>query len=98
MADPKLPDVPVVRIVDSDLTMRMTEYVVLHVLMYHRRQRLFDTQQRLRMWHDPEQASKIANAMVDAYTFEQLNAKYQASRRAGDWHRRHDLRHQPRIE
>src|SRR5260370_36568139 len=32
-ADPALPDVPVVRIVDPDLTMRMTEYVVLHVLM-----------------------------------------------------------------
>src|SRR5260221_5693738 len=35
-ADPDLPDVPVVRIVDPDLTMRMTEYVVLHVLAYHR--------------------------------------------------------------
>jgi glyoxylate/hydroxypyruvate reductase A len=36
--------------------------VVLHVLMYHRRQRIFDTQQRLRMWHDPEQppASDVA--------------------------------------
>src|SRR5690242_12781934 len=56
LADPRLPDVPIVRIVDPDLTMRMTEYVVLHVLMYHRRQRLFDSQQRLRMWHDPEQA------------------------------------------
>src|SRR5712691_11642891 len=37
LADPELPDVPVVRIVDPDLTMRMTEYVVLHVLMHHRR-------------------------------------------------------------
>ena len=37
---------PVVRIVDPDLTMRMTEYVVLHVLMHHRRQRLYDAQQR----------------------------------------------------
>jgi succinoglycan biosynthesis transport protein ExoP len=36
-------------------------------------------------WHNPEQATKIANAMVDAYIFEQLNAKYQANRRAGDW-------------
>ena len=35
VADPQLPDVPVVRIVDADLTMRMTEYVVLHVLMHH---------------------------------------------------------------
>jgi polysaccharide biosynthesis transport protein len=35
--------------------------------------------------HNPEQATKIANAMVDAYIYDQLNAKYQANRRAGDW-------------
>jgi glyoxylate/hydroxypyruvate reductase A len=35
IADPDLPDVPVVRIVDPDLTMRMTEYVALHVLMQY---------------------------------------------------------------
>jgi succinoglycan biosynthesis transport protein ExoP len=35
--------------------------------------------------HNSEQAAKIANAMVDAYIFDQLNAKYQANRRAGDW-------------
>jgi polysaccharide biosynthesis transport protein len=32
-----------------------------------------------------EQAIKVANAMTDAYIFDQLNAKYQANRRAGDW-------------
>jgi glyoxylate/hydroxypyruvate reductase len=37
LADPDLPAVPVVRIVDPDLTMRMTEYVVLHVLMHQAR-------------------------------------------------------------
>ena len=36
-ADPTLPDVPVVRIVDPDLTGRMTEWVVMNVLMHHRR-------------------------------------------------------------
>jgi succinoglycan biosynthesis transport protein ExoP len=35
--------------------------------------------------HKPEQAAKIANAMIDGYIFDQLNAKYQANRRAGDW-------------
>jgi len=55
LADPTLPAVPVVRIVDADLTMRMTEYVVLHVLMYHRRQRLYDAQQRERLWREHEQ-------------------------------------------
>ena len=34
---------------------------------------------------DPDIAVKIANAMVDGYVFDQMNAKYQANRRAGDW-------------
>jgi polysaccharide biosynthesis transport protein len=34
---------------------------------------------------NPELAAKIANEMVNAYIFDQLNAKYQASRSAGDW-------------
>ena len=50
-----LPDVPIARIVDPDLTMRMTEYVVLHVLMHHRRQRLYDAQQRARLWREHDQ-------------------------------------------
>jgi glyoxylate/hydroxypyruvate reductase A len=62
-ADPELPDVPVVRIVDPDLTMRMTEYVVLHVLMHHRRQRLYDAQQRERVWHEHAQAPASAVAV-----------------------------------
>jgi polysaccharide biosynthesis transport protein len=32
-----------------------------------------------------EQAAKIANTMIDAYIFDQLNAKYQSNRRASDW-------------
>src|SRR5262249_31260450 len=32
-----------------------------------------------------EQAAKIANTMIDAYISDQLNAKYQANRRASDW-------------
>jgi glyoxylate/hydroxypyruvate reductase len=61
LSDPDLPDVPVVRIVDPDLTMRMTEYVVLHVLMHHRRQRRYDAQQRERIWreHDQPPASRV---------------------------------------
>ena len=55
LADPALPDVPIARIVDPDLTMRMREYVTLHVLLHHRRQRLYDAQQRERRWLDHEQ-------------------------------------------
>jgi succinoglycan biosynthesis transport protein ExoP len=32
-----------------------------------------------------EQGTKIANTVIDGYIFDQLNAKYQANRRAGDW-------------
>ncbi|MFL4984244.1 MAG: 2-hydroxyacid dehydrogenase [Xanthobacteraceae bacterium] len=55
IGDPTLPAVPIARIVDPDLTMRMTEYVVLHVLMHHRRVRLYDQQQRQRLWRDHHQ-------------------------------------------
>jgi succinoglycan biosynthesis transport protein ExoP len=34
---------------------------------------------------DPVLVAKIANAMVDAYIFDQTNAKYQSNRRADDW-------------
>jgi glyoxylate/hydroxypyruvate reductase len=63
LADPGLPEVPVVRVVDPDLTMRMTEYVALHVLMHHRRQRRYDAQQRARVWHEHAQPPARAVAV-----------------------------------
>jgi glyoxylate/hydroxypyruvate reductase len=62
LSDPDLPGVPIVRVVDPDLTMRMSEYVALHVLMHHRRQRLYDDQQRAQLWleHDQPPASAVA--------------------------------------
>jgi succinoglycan biosynthesis transport protein ExoP len=36
-------------------------------------------------WSSPDQAVRIANSIVDGYLFDQLNAKFQASRRAADW-------------
>lgn len=51
LKDPTLPDgIPIVRVNDDDLTMRMTEYVVLHVLMHHRQQRRLDANQQKRLW------------------------------------------------
>jgi glyoxylate/hydroxypyruvate reductase A len=47
-----LPDVPIVRVVDPDLTQRMTEWVTLQVLIHHRRQRQYDAQQRMRRWQE----------------------------------------------
>lgn len=54
VTDPELPDVPIVRIVDPSLTRRMTEWVVLQVLMHHRRQLLFFELQRRAEWRQPQ--------------------------------------------
>ncbi len=62
LTDAALPAVPIARVAHPDLTMRMTEYVVLHVLMHHRRQRTYDAQQRERVWRVNPQpaASEVA--------------------------------------
>jgi len=52
MGDPRLPDVPLVRVVDPDLTERMSEYAVLHCLAHLRQQRRYDEQQRQKIWFD----------------------------------------------
>jgi glyoxylate/hydroxypyruvate reductase A len=50
MADKTLPDVPLVRVAVDDLTSRMTEYVVLHVLMHHRQELYLRESQRVKRW------------------------------------------------
>lgn len=50
--DPWLPNLPLVRFVDPDLTGRMVEWVALQVLMHLRRQRVYDRQQRAKIWHE----------------------------------------------
>jgi glyoxylate/hydroxypyruvate reductase A len=55
LSEPKLPDVPLVRVVDPNLTMRMSEYVCLHVLMHHRQQRHLDVAQKAGVWSDRPQ-------------------------------------------
>jgi glyoxylate/hydroxypyruvate reductase A len=50
MADSSLPKVPLVRVAVGDLTHRMTEYVVLHVLMHHRQELYLRASQREKRW------------------------------------------------
>lgn len=50
LRDPELPDLPIARIVDPDMTMRMSEYVVQHVLMHHRQHRRLDNLQKQAEW------------------------------------------------
>ena len=55
MADASLPNVPLVRVAVGDLTGRMTEYVVLHVLMHHRQEPYLRTSQREKRWQPKPQ-------------------------------------------
>ncbi len=50
--DTTLPDVPLARVVDPDLTERMGEWVALHVLRHHRQHDRYVAQQRARSWDD----------------------------------------------
>ena len=52
LSDTRLPDVPLVRFVDPNLTMRMTEYVCLHVLLHHRRMLDYAELPREKRWKD----------------------------------------------
>ncbi len=49
-ADSSLPNVPLVRVAVADLTDRMAEYVVLHVLMHHRQELYLRACQREKRW------------------------------------------------
>src|SRR3954468_15316193 len=55
MADSSLPKVPLVRVAVDDLTARMTEYVVLHVLMHHCQELYLRAGQRERRWEPRSQ-------------------------------------------
>jgi glyoxylate/hydroxypyruvate reductase len=52
LADPKLPDVPLIRVIDDGLTHQMSEYVVMHTLMHLRQHTRYDAQQRQKIWQD----------------------------------------------
>ena len=50
LADKTLPDVPIIRIVNPDLTKRMTEWVTLQVLFHMRQMPAYMTQQKEKRW------------------------------------------------
>src|SRR5438132_11078228 len=66
MADASLPGVPLVRVAVPDLTERMTEYVVLHVLMHHRQELYLRQSQREKRWEPTYQwpASAVTVGMM----------------------------------
>ena len=65
VADLTLPPVPLVRVAVGDLTQRMTEYVVMHVLMHHRRQSYYAESQRNKAWAPNSQTGGLATATAD---------------------------------
>jgi glyoxylate/hydroxypyruvate reductase len=63
LADTSIPPhIPIVRGVDANLTMRMVEWVTLHVLLHHRRMPFYRDQQAARHW--AEQVQPAANEVT----------------------------------
>jgi glyoxylate/hydroxypyruvate reductase A len=63
-ADPALPDKPIVRVVDPDLTNRMSEWVVMHALVHLRQLRRYERQQSERVWADDDQQPKASDIQI----------------------------------
>lgn len=64
LADLKLPDVPVVRMINPDLTARMSEYVILHCLSYLRKPEQLAKQQKEKRWYKDYRAPSAADVRV----------------------------------
>jgi glyoxylate/hydroxypyruvate reductase A len=62
--DAALPDCRIVRVVDPDLTNRMSEWVVMHALVHLRQLRRYERQQRERVWADDDDQPKAAEVQV----------------------------------
>src|SRR5580692_2171253 len=63
-ADPALPDRPIVRVVDPDLTNRMSEWVVMHALVHLRQLRRYERQQAERVWEDDDTQPKASDVHI----------------------------------
>ena len=89
MADTSLPKVPLVRVAVGDLTHRMTEYVVLHVLMHHRQELYLRASQREKRWQPKFQwpASAISVGIMGLGTLgsDAADALRRLGFRVGGW-------------
>ncbi len=78
LADTSIPKhIPIIRSVDPNITMRMTEWVVLQVLYQHRQMPAYLAQQRNRIWRDLPQkaASALTVGLMGAGVLGQSAAK-----------------------
>jgi glyoxylate/hydroxypyruvate reductase len=69
MGYPDLPDVPIVRVAQDDLTNRMSEYMVMHCLMYLRDHARFAEAQRARRWEQDRSPPIAADVRVGIMGF-----------------------------
>jgi len=69
MGYPGLPDVPIVRVAQDDLTNRMSEYMIMHCLMYLRDHARFAAAQRDRRWEDDRSPPIAADVRVGIMGF-----------------------------
>jgi glyoxylate/hydroxypyruvate reductase A len=72
LSDPNLPDAPIARIVEADLTARMSEWVALHCLMHLRQARRYARQQRERIWEDDDDQPVARDVRVGILGFGEL--------------------------
>ena len=63
-SDPALPDRPIARVVDPDLTNRMSEWVVMHALVHLRQLRRYERQQREGVWEDDDRQPKASDVQI----------------------------------
>ncbi|MEJ1159557.1 2-hydroxyacid dehydrogenase [Prosthecomicrobium sp. N25] len=94
LADPTLPAVPLVRVADPDLTARMTEYVVLHVLRHHRRVDLYAEAQARREWlkrdQPPARAARVGIMGMGVLGRDAAGVLARIGFRVAGWSRRGD--------
>ena len=66
LADPTLPDVPIVRVVADNLTAHMVDYVVWRVMDHHRQGIAYRDNQARKLWREPPQppSSQITVGMM----------------------------------
>jgi len=62
--DSALPDKPIVRVVDPDLTTRMSEWVVMHALVHLRQLRRYERQQSEHVWADDDKQPKASDIQI----------------------------------
>lgn len=67
-----LPEAPIVRIVDPDLTGRMSEWVALHALLHLRDFRRYERQQCERVWNDDNDPPAASDVRVGVLGFGEL--------------------------